>query len=98
MGEGSNWVWRKFQEEVIDQLVEGGGIGLVALCLGAGKTAVAVEVVRRMGARRIMVTAPLNTFGGWERHFNMFMRSEERRVGKEGRSGWSRGQYKREEK
>ena len=73
MGEGSNWVWRKFQEEVIDQLVEGGGIGLVALCLGAGKTAVAVEVVRRMGARRIMVTAPLNTFGGWERHFNMFM-------------------------
>ena len=73
MGEGSNWVWRKFQSEVIEQVIEGGGKALIALPLGAGKTAVAVETVRRLGARRIMVTAPLNTFGGWERHFNMFM-------------------------
>ena len=67
------WKWRTFQSEVIEQIIEGGGKALIALPLGAGKTAVAVEVVRRMGARRILVTAPLNTFGGWERHFKMFM-------------------------
>src|SRR5690625_1287530 len=69
----STWKWRTFQSEVIEQVIEGGGKGLIALPLGAGKTAVAVEVVRRMEARRILVTAPLNTFGGWERHFEMFM-------------------------
>lgn len=69
----ADWTWRKFQEEVIEQIIEGEGKGLIALPLGAGKTAVAVEVVRRMGAQRILVTAPLNTFDGWERHFKMFM-------------------------
>lgn len=67
------WRWRNFQSEVIEQVIEGEGKALIALPLGAGKTAVAVESVRRLGARRILVTAPLNTFSGWERHFNMFM-------------------------
>lgn len=67
------WEWRPYQTEVIEQVIDGGGKGLIALPLGAGKTAVAVEIVRQMGAKVIMVTAPLNTRAGWLRHFKMFM-------------------------
>src|SRR5690606_10622452 len=45
----------------------------MAMPLGSGKTAMAVEVVRRLGARVIMITAPVNTFGGWRRHFAELM-------------------------
>lgn len=67
------WQWRQFQAEDIDTLVEAGGVGLISHCLGAGKTPVALEVLRRLGAQRIAVTAPINTFYGWERHAKMFL-------------------------
>src|SRR5690606_28348419 len=56
-------------EEVISEPVESGGRALMAMPPGRGKTAMAVEVVRRLGARVIMITAPVNKFGGWRRHF-----------------------------
>lgn len=64
---------RDYQEEVIEQVIKGEGKGLIALPLGAGKTLVAVEALKRLGAQRIAVTAPLNTHKGWERHFNLVM-------------------------
>lgn len=68
------WEWRQYQSEDIDRAInEGQGKALIALPLGAGKTAVATEVVRRMKAGVIMVTAPVNTHAGWARHFGMFM-------------------------
>lgn len=67
------WTWREYQTQVIEQVIEGEGKAIIALPLGAGKTAVAVEIVRRMGAKVIMVTAPINTHKGWVRHFNMLM-------------------------
>lgn len=67
------FTWRTYQTEVIEQVEQGGGKGLIALPAGAGKTAIAVEIVRRHEAQVIMVTAPVNTSYGWERHFEMFM-------------------------
>lgn len=70
MGE---WRWRQYQAEDIEALVDAGGVGLISWPTGAGKTAGALEVLRRLDAERIVITAPLNTFGGWARHVEMFM-------------------------
>src|SRR5690606_8004594 len=51
------WKWRNFQSEVIEQVIEGGGKALIALPLGAGKTAVSDESLSRFGSSRIMVIA-----------------------------------------
>jgi SNF2 family DNA or RNA helicase len=62
---------RPYQEEDIQKGLKAkhGGV-LIGNDLGTGKTLTAVEIVRRgfPDWPRVLVVAPLNTFGGWERH------------------------------
>lgn len=76
------WKFRQYQEEVIEHVIAGGGVGLIALPLGSGKTAIAVEIVRRMlsGPKTVLVIAPINTHTGWSDHFNTLMHSDVRRI------------------
>lgn len=58
-----------YQEADIARLVENDGTGLVVTQVGGGKTLVAVEAVRRLGKRAVMVIAPQSTHEyGWRRH------------------------------
>ncbi len=43
--------------------------GINASTVGVGKTLVATEISERLGARKVLVLAPLNTLDGWQRHF-----------------------------
>ena len=71
------WKWRTYQDEIINVGVDAGGVGLIALPTGSGKTAVSLEIVRRLldgrDDAKVLIVAPINTHSGWERHLAMFL-------------------------
>lgn len=65
---------RKYQEEDIQAAIHGHkGSLLDSGGMGTGKTIKGVELIRRTGAGRALVIAPLNTHDGWLWHFNQQM-------------------------
>lgn len=72
---------KPFQEDNIQRFLdEGSYAGLDASVVGVGKTLTAVEVNRRLGAKRTLIIAPPNTEDGWERHFRLQMDEPVRRA------------------
>lgn len=61
-------VLRDYQEKAVAYLANKGG-GLLADDMGLGKTLTAVELVRRLRTRRVLVIAPISTHVSWQRTF-----------------------------
>lgn len=58
------------QREAVDKIVaEPTRAALMASDVGTGKTLCSVEIARDLGAKTILVIAPLNTMGGWKKTF-----------------------------
>lgn len=53
-----------FQEQDIQALIDNGGVGIVPVEVGGGKTLIATETVTRMGAETVLVIAPKQTIKG----------------------------------
>ena len=58
---------RDYQSKVLDELKDEDYVGVVAACLGSGKTIMGVESIYRTGAKRVLIVAPLRTYPGWQR-------------------------------
>jgi len=50
-----------YQQRDIDQIVAGGGTGVIATQVGGGKTLVAIEVAKHIDAKSVLVIAPKGT-------------------------------------
>ena len=67
---------RDYQAAAVEQVAAAGGTGLLACCLGSGKTIMALTSAGRtlaedetpLSAARILIVAPLHTIDGWRRH------------------------------
>lgn len=57
---------RDYQSKVLDELKDEDYVGVVAACLGSGKTIMGVESIYRTGAKRVLIVAPLRTYPGWQ--------------------------------
>lgn len=55
-----------FQHTGSDKLVACGGVGLLAMEMGTGKTRTALDILRRFRCRRVLIVAPLSAVGVWE--------------------------------
>lgn len=56
------------QSAAVDQMAKSPtGSSLNASLMSAGKTVMAVELMKRLGAQFVLIIAPLNTHTGWQR-------------------------------
>ena len=56
----------EFQESVIHKFVDSNARGgILGLGTGVGKTTVSVEILKRMGAERVLIMGPESTFDSW---------------------------------
>ena len=67
---------RDYQAAAVEQIAAAGGTGLLACCLGSGKTLVSLASAERTlkydakepKDARVLIVAPLHTIDGWRRH------------------------------
>lgn len=67
---------RDYQAAAVEQIAAAGGTGLLACCLGSGKTYTALTSAKRSleydakepKDARVLIVAPLHTIDGWRRH------------------------------
>ena len=67
---------RDYQAAAVEQVAAAGGTGLLACCLGSGKTLVSLASTERTlkydakepKDARVLIVAPLHTIDGWRRH------------------------------
>ena len=67
---------RDYQAAAVEQVAAAGGTGLLATCLGSGKTVMALTSAgaslkydaKEPKDARILIVAPLHTVDGWRRH------------------------------
>lgn len=67
---------RDYQAAAVEQIAAAGGTGLLATCLGSGKTVMALTSagaslkydVKEPKDARVLIVAPLHTVDGWRRH------------------------------
>jgi putative helicase len=67
---------RDYQAAAVEQIAAAGGTGLLATCLGSGKTVMALTSAKRSLKHdakepkdaRVLIVAPLHTIDGWRRH------------------------------
>lgn len=67
---------RDYQAAAVEQVATAGGTGLLATCLGSGKTVMALTSAKRSlkydakepEKARVLIVAPLHTIDGWRRH------------------------------
>lgn len=67
---------RDYQAAAVEQVAAAGGTGLLACCLGSGKTMMALTSAgaslrydaKEPAEARVLIVAPLHTIDGWRRH------------------------------
>lgn len=67
---------RDYQAAAVEQIAAAGGTGLLATCLGSGKTVMALTSAgaslkydtKKPADARVLIVAPLHTIDGWRRH------------------------------
>lgn len=67
---------RDYQAAAVEQVAAAGGTGLLASCLGSGKSLMSLSCAQRALAKdetpldraRVLIVAPLHTVDGWRRH------------------------------
>lgn len=67
---------RDYQAAAVEQVAAAGGTGLLASCLGSGKSLMSLSCASRVLAEqdlgvdraRVLIVAPLHTVDGWRRH------------------------------
>lgn len=58
---------RPYQEATVEKILSRGGRGLIANDVGTGKTFTALEIARRLDAKKILVVCPISVAPVWER-------------------------------
>ena len=56
-----------YQRAAVDKMVAHKGVGGLFLEMGTGKTRIALEIVRQMECKKVLVVVPLSTVGVWKR-------------------------------
>ena len=86
---------RDYQAAAVEQIAAAGGTGLLATCLGSGKTVMALTSAKRSlkydakepKDSRVLIVAPLHTIDGWRRHVREVWGLELRECAAKGKEG-----------
>lgn len=86
---------RDYQAAAVEQIAAAGGTGLLATCLGSGKTVMALTSAgaslkydaKEPKDSRVLIVAPLHTIDGWRRHVREVWGLELRECAAKGKEG-----------
>lgn len=65
-----------YQKIAVAKIIELGGVALLAMEMGTGKTRVALEFARRAKLQRILIVVPLSAVGVWRREIANVLHSD----------------------